>query len=106
MTTHLLLPLLCFLSILSFPISALSQDIGFEGGASPYTPQQLHELLVGQNNIGVINFFGRTPNHQQGFDWIYNRLLIEIPERNQYFTTAVVCFSHGDHRVWQVVCYP
>jgi hypothetical protein len=106
MTTQLTLPLLCLLSILSLPVSALSQDISFEGGGSPYTPQQLHELLVGQNNIGVINFFGRAPNHQQGFDWIYNRLLIEIPECNQYYTTAVICFSHGDHRVWQVVCYP
>ena len=90
--------------ILQVPL--FSQDIGFQGGAAPYTPQQLHELLVGQNKIGVINFFGRSPNHQQGFDWIYNHLLIEVAERDQYYTTAVVCFSHGDHLVWQVVCYP
>ena len=89
-----------------FPERLLSQDIGFQGGAAPYTPQQLHELLVGQNKMSVINFFGRTPNHQQGFDWIYNHLLIEVAERDQYYTTAVVCFSHGDHLVWQVVCYP
>ncbi|PAW69928.1 MAG: hypothetical protein B9S30_03745 [Verrucomicrobiia bacterium Tous-C5FEB] len=88
------------------PVQLFSQDIGFQGGAAPYTPQQLHELLVGQNKIGVINFFGRSPNHQQGFDWIYNHLLIEVAERDQYYTTAVVCFSHGDHLVWQVVCYP
>jgi hypothetical protein len=48
----------------------------------------------------------RAPKHQQCLDWIYNSLLIEIHECNQYYTTAVICFSHGDHRVWQVVCYP
>ena len=83
-----------------------SQDINFQGGAAVYSPKQLHDLLVGQTKVAVINFFGRTPNHQQGADWIFDRLLIEVPERNQYYTTAVVCFSHGDHLVWQVVCYP
>jgi len=46
------------------------------------------------------------PNHQQGFDWIYDHLLIAVENQDQYYTTAVVCFSHGDHLVWQVVCYP
>jgi hypothetical protein len=56
--------------------------------------------------MSVINFFGRMPNHQQGFDWIYDHLLIAVESQDQYYTTAVVCFSHGDHLVWQVVCYP
>jgi len=84
----------------------LPQDADFQAGAAPYTPEQLHELLVGQNKMSVINFFGRMPNHQQGFDWIYDHLLIAVENQDQYYTTAVVCFSHGDHLVWQVVCYP
>ena len=84
----------------------ICQDVDFQAGAAPYTPEQLHELLVGQNKMSVINFFGRMPNHQQGFDWIYNHLLIAVESQDQYYTTAVVCFSHGDHLVWQVVCYP
>jgi len=88
------------------PSSAHCQDVDFQAGAAPYTPEQLHELLVGQNKMSVINFFGRMPNHQQGFDWIYNHLLIAVESQDQYYTTAVVCFSHGDHLVWQVVCYP
>ena len=87
-------------------LGAFAQDTDFEAGASPYTPQQLQELLAGQNKMSVINFFGRMPNHQQGHDWVYNRLLIAIPSRDQYYTTAVVCFSHADDLVWQVVCYP
>jgi hypothetical protein len=46
------------------------------------------------------------PDHSQGVDWIYNRLLIYVAEPDRYYTTAIVCFSHGDHLVWQVVCYP
>ena len=84
----------------------ICQDVDFQAGAAPYNPEQLHELLVGQNKMSVINFFGRMPNHQQGFDWIYNHLLIAVESQDQYYTTAVVCFSHGDHLVWQVVCYP
>ena len=83
-----------------------AQDADFQGGASPYTPQQLHELLVGQRRESVLQFFGRMPNHIQGVDWIYNRMLIYVAESDQYYTTAVVCFSHGDGLVWQVVCYP
>lgn len=92
------------LALLCEPLSA--QDTDFQGGASPYTPQQLHELLVGQNRESVLQFFGRMPNHIQGVDWIFNRLLIYVAETDQYYTTAIVCFSHGDHLVWQVVCYP
>jgi len=92
------------LALLTSP--GFSQDADFQAGAAPYTPEQLHELLVGQNKMSVINFFGRMPNHQQGFDWIYEHLLIAVENQDQYYTTAVVCFSHGDHLVWQVVCYP
>jgi hypothetical protein len=92
--------------LLLHPAVGIPQDIGFQGGAAVYSPKQLHDLLVGQTQAAVINFFGRAPNHQQGADWIYDRLLIEVAEQNQYYTTAVVCFSHGDHLVWQVVCYP
>ena len=83
---------LAFLNILLglFVSGSLAQDTDFEAGATPYTPQQLQELLAGQNKMSVINFFGRMPNHQQGHDWIYNRLLIAVPTRDQYYTTAVV----------------
>jgi hypothetical protein len=99
---------LAFFSILLglFVFSSVAQDTDFQAGSTPYTPQQLQELLAGQNKMSVINFFGRMPNHQQGHDWVYNRLLIAIPSRDQYYTTAVVCFSHADDLVWQVVCYP
>lgn len=86
--------------------SLQAQDTAFQGGASPYTPQQLHELLVGQQRESVLQFFGRMPNHIQGADWVYNRMLIYVADTDQYYTTAIVCFSHGDHLVWQVVCYP
>ncbi|NBV95951.1 MAG: hypothetical protein EBT30_00065 [Verrucomicrobia bacterium] len=65
-------------------------DADFQAGAAPYTPEQLHELLVGQNKMSVINFFGRMPNHEQGFDWIYEHLLIAVESQDQYYTTAVV----------------
>ena len=102
--------LTCFPALL-FAFMVLSrslraQDTAFQGGASPYTPQQLHELLVGQKRESVLQFFGRMPNHIQGVDWIYNRMLIYVAESDQYYTTAIVCFSHGDGLVWQVVCYP
>ncbi|MCX6935812.1 MAG: hypothetical protein NTZ01_06455 [Verrucomicrobia bacterium] len=96
--------LFVFSSLLSSTLPAQNTD--FQAGATPYTPQQLHELLVGQSKEGVLQFFGRMPNHIQGFDWIYERLLIYVAEQDQYYTTAVVCFSHGDHLVWQVVSYP
>ncbi len=100
----------CF-PVLLFAFMVLSkslqaQDISFQAGASPYTPRQLHELLVGQRRESVLQFFGRMPDHSQGVDWIYNRLLIYVAEPDRYYTTAIVCFSHGDHLVWQVVCYP
>ena len=96
--------LFAFLGFFCEPLSA--QDTSFQGGASPYTPQQLHELLVGQNRASVLQFIGRMPNHIQGVDWIYNQLFIYVAESDQIYTTAIVCFSHGDHLVWQVVCYP
>lgn len=83
-----------------------AQDADFQAGASPYTPQQLQELLAGQNKQGVLNFFGRMPNHMRGVDWFYEHLMIYIPDQDQYYTVAVVCFSQADGRVWQVVCYP
>ncbi|NCW27995.1 MAG: hypothetical protein EBV83_06855 [Verrucomicrobia bacterium] len=83
-----------------------AQDADFQAGASPYTPQQLQELLAGQNKQGVLNFFGRMPNHMRGPDWFYEHLMIYIPDQDQYYTVAVVCFSQADGRVWQVVCYP
>ena len=100
----------CF-PVLLFAFMVLSeslqaQDTAFQGGASPYTPQQLHELLVGQQRESVLQFFGRMPNHIQGMDWVYNQLLVYVAETDRYYTTAIVCFSHGDHLVWQVVCYP
>ena len=83
-----------------------AQDDDFQAGASPYSPQQLQELLAGQNKQGVLNFFGRMPNHIRGVDWFYEHLLIYIQDQDQYYTVAVVCFSQADGRVWQVVCYP
>jgi hypothetical protein len=97
------------LSVLMFLLVAplaRSQDADFQAGASPYTPQQLQELLAGQNKQGVLNFFGRMPNHIRGVDWFYEHLLIYIADQDQYYTVAVVCFSHADGKVWQVVCYP
>lgn len=86
--------------------NTLAQDADFQAGASPYSPQQLQELLAGQNKQGVLNFFGRMPNHIRGVDWFYEHLLIYIQDQDQYYTVAVVCFSQADGRVWQVVCYP
>ena len=75
-------------------------------GSATYTPQQLHELLVGQNRNVVLQTFGRMPNIVRGHDWFYENVAVYIPERDQYYTLAVVCFSQADGRVWQVVCYP
>lgn len=97
------------LSVLLFLLVAplaRCQDADFQAGASPYTPQQLQELLAGQNKQGVLNFFGRMPNHIRGVDWFYEHLLIYIADQDQYYTVAVVCFSQADGKVWQVVCYP
>ena len=96
---------MAMLLALSSPLGR-SQDADFQAGASPYTPQQLQELLAGQNKQGVLNFFGRMPNHIRGVDWFYEHLLIYIQDQDQYYTVAVVCFSQADGRVWQVVCYP
>ena len=75
-------------------------------GSATYTPQQLHELLVGQNRDVVLQTFGRMPNIVRGHDWFYENVAVYVPERDQYYTLAVVCFSQADGRVWQVVCYP
>ena len=76
------LPVLLF-ACLVLSESLHAQDTDFQGGASPYTPQQLHELLVGQRRESVLQFFGRMPNHIQGVDWIYNRMLIYVAESDQ-----------------------
>ena len=81
-----------------------AQDSNY--GSATYTPQQLHELLVGQNRNVVLQTFGRMPNIIRGHDWFYENVAVYIPERDQYYTLAVVCFSQADGRVWQVVCYP
>ncbi|NBQ56021.1 MAG: hypothetical protein EBU36_05175 [Verrucomicrobia bacterium] len=101
-------PLWIWLAFLFIATTHLTraQDADFQGGASPYTPQQLHELLAGQSKQGVLNFFGRMPNHIRGVDWFYEHLMIYIMDQDQYYTVAVVCFSQADGRVWQVVCYP
>jgi len=85
------------------PLSTHAQSIT---GAATYTPQQIHELLVGQMEPVVIQTFGRMPDLIRGHNWFYERMAIYIPEQNQYYTLAVVCFSQADGRVWQVVCYP
>lgn len=89
-----------------FQASSYGQMVNFQAGERFYTPSQLHELLVGRDRRSVINFFARQPDHQQGIDWIYYRLPIYYPEEDRYLTTVVVCFSHADDLVWQVVCYP
>jgi hypothetical protein len=106
MITRLRFPMLLPLFLLLGVSFTHAQDANFEAGASPYTPQQLHELLAGQNRQGVMNFFDRMPNHIRGEDWFYEHLMIYIPDQDQYYTVAVVCFSRADGRVWQVVCYP
>lgn len=75
-------------------------------GAATYTPEQLHELLVGQNEPVVIQTFGRLPNFIRGHDWFYENVAVYVPEEDEYYSLAVVCFSRADGRVWQVVCYP
>jgi len=75
-------------------------------GSASYTPQQLHELLVGQNRDVVLQTFGRMPNIIRGHDWFYENVAVYVPERDEYYTLAIVCFSQADGRVWQVVCYP
>ena len=84
--------------------SVLAQDSYY--GSASYTPQQLHELLVGQNEPVVIQTFGRLPNFVRGHDWFYENVAVYVPEFDQYYSLAVVCFSEADGRVWQVVCYP
>ena len=86
------------------PVLSQAQDSYY--GSSTYTPQQLHELLVGQNRDVVLQTFGRMPNFVRGHDWFYENVAIYVPERDQYYSLAVVCFSEADGRVWQVVCYP
>jgi len=86
------------------PVLAHAQESYY--GSSTYTPQQLHELLVGQNRDVVLQTFGRMPNFVRGHDWFYENVAIYVPEGDQYYTLAVVCFSEADGRVWQVVCYP
>ena len=100
------IPVLLFACMVSSESLQAVVPTGFQAGASPYTPQQLHELLVGQQREAVLLFFGRIPDHTQGVDWVYNQMLIYVAESDRYYTTAIVCFSHGDHLVWQVVCYP
>ena len=91
------------LLVLGAGIDARAQAIT---GSAQYTPQQIHELLVGQSQEVVIQTFGRMPNLIRGHDWFYENMAIYVPERDQYYTLAVVCFSQADGRVWQVVCYP
>ncbi len=97
-----ILGLALLVGIFSAPLQA--QD-NYYGSAS-YTPQQLHELLVGQNRVVVLQTFGRMPNFVRGHDWFYENVAVYVPERDQYYTLAVVCFSQADGLVWQVVCYP
>jgi len=99
---RLLLPLLTLLACGAMESPA--QDNYY--GSATYTPQQLHELLVGQNRNVVLQTFGRMPNIVRGHDWFYENVAVYIPERDQYYTLAVVCFSQADGLVWQVVCYP
>ena len=75
-------------------------------GAATYTPEQLHELLVNQNEPVVIQTFGRLPDFVRGHDWFYENVAVYVQEYDQYYSLAVVCFSQADGRVWQVVCYP
>lgn len=75
-------------------------------GSATYTPQQLHELLVGQSEPAVIQAFGRLPNFVRGHDWFYENVAVYVPDYDEYYSLAVVCFSQADGRVWQVVCYP
>ena len=86
------------------PYLGFSQDSYY--GSATYTPQQLHELLVGQAEPAVIQAFGRLPNFVRGHDWFYENVAVYVPEYQQYYSLAVVCFSQADGRVWQVVCYP
>ena len=95
--------LLALLVIFWLPLSTHGQSIT---GSATYTPQQLHELLVGQTEPVVIQTFGRMPDFVRGHDWFFQGMAIYVPEWNQYYTLAVVCFSQADGRVWQVVCYP
>ena len=97
---YFLLPL----AFLVWGATARAQDNYY--GSATYTPQQLHELLVGQNRDTVLQIFGRMPNIIRGHDWFYESVAVYVPERDQYYTLAVVCFSQADGRVWQVVCYP
>ena len=101
MKARFLLPILTLLA--SAPL-AIAQDNYY--GSATYTPQQLHELLVGQDRDVVLQTFGRMPNIIRGHDWFYENVAVYVPERDQYYTLAVVCFSQADGRVWQVVCYP
>lgn len=98
-----LLPLLFLVLVCgSQPVAAQESYYG----SATYTPQQLHELLVGQDRDVVLQTFGRMPNIVRGHDWFYENVAVYVPEYDQYYTLAVVCFSQADGRVWQVVCYP
>lgn len=91
-------------ALLGATMGAPAQDSYY--GSASYTPQQLHELLVGQSEPVVIQTFGRLPNLVRGHDWFYENVAVYVPEFDQYYSLAVVCFSEADGRVWQVVCYP
>ncbi|NCY21372.1 hypothetical protein EBX31_05375 [bacterium] len=85
---------------------SFGQNVNFQAGERFFTPNQLHDLFVGKDKRSVVQFFGRPPDQQQGFDWIYTRLPIYYPDEDRYLSVAVFCFSHADDLVWQVVCYP
>ena len=92
------------LAVLASGMPASAQESYY--GSATYTPQQLHELLVGQDRDVVLQTFSRMPNIIRGHDWFYENVAVYVPERDEYYTLAVVCFSQADGRVWQVVCYP
>lgn len=98
--------LICVAATLWLQSLACGQSVNFQAGERFFTPNQLHDLFVGKDRRSVVQFFGRPPDQQQGFDWIYTRLPIYYPEEDRYLSTAVICFSHADDLVWQVVCYP
>lgn len=93
-----------WIGFLAVSFTVFGQDSYY--GSATYTPQQLHELLVGQAEPAVIQAFGRLPNLVRGRDWFYENVAVYVPEYDRYYTLAVVCFSQADGRVWQVVCYP
>ena len=66
------------LASLILPSLAVAQDNYY--GSATYTPQQLHELLVGQNRNTVLQTFGRMPNITRGHDWFYENVAVYVPE--------------------------